>query len=63
VEYFNSFCNIISDARYKLAIKSRIAMAKAEFSRKKINFVSILDLKLRKNIVKCYIWSVALRGA
>jgi len=51
VEYFNSFCNIISDARYTLAIKSRIAMAKAEFSRNKIIFVSILDLKLRKDLL------------
>jgi len=63
VEYFNSFCNIISDARYTLAIKSTIAMAKVEFSRKKIIFVSILDLNLRKNLVKCYIWSMALHGA
>jgi len=63
VGYFNSLANIISDARYRLAVKSRIAMAKAEFSRKMIIFVSKLDLNLRKNLVKCYIWSAGLHGA
>jgi hypothetical protein len=64
VEYFNSLGNIItSDARYTLAVKSRIAMAKAEFSRKKIIFISKLGLNLRKNLVKCYIWNIGLYGA
>jgi hypothetical protein len=44
-------------------IKSRIAMAKAEFNKKKNLFTSKLDLNLRKKIVKCYIWSMALYGA
>ena len=26
-------------------------------------FTSILDLELRKKLVKCYIWSIALYGA
>jgi hypothetical protein len=61
---FQTLGNIItSDARYTLSVKSRIAMAKAEFSRKKIIFVSKLDLNLRKKIVKCYIWSIGLHGA
>jgi hypothetical protein len=40
-----------------------IAMAKAEFNNKKNLFTSKLDLNLRKKVVKCYIWSVALYGA
>jgi hypothetical protein len=44
-------------------IKSRIAMAKAAFNNKKNLFTSKLDLDLRKKLVKCNIWSVALYGA
>jgi hypothetical protein len=44
-------------------IKARIAMAKAAFSRKKVPSTSKLDLELRKKLVKCYIWSIALYGA
>jgi hypothetical protein len=40
-------------------------MAKAAFNRKKTLFTSKLDLllDLRKKLVKCYIWSIALYGA
>jgi hypothetical protein len=38
-------------------------MAKAAFSKKKILFINKLDLNLRKKLVKCYIWSIALYGA
>ena len=38
-------------------------MAKAAFSKKETLFTSTLDLNLRKKLVKCYIWSVALYGA
>jgi hypothetical protein len=44
-------------------IKSRIAMAKAAFNKKKTLFTNKLDLNLRKKLVKCYIWSMALYGA
>jgi hypothetical protein len=51
-------------ARFTREIKSRIAMAKAAFNNKKKNlFTSKLDLNLRKNLVKCYIWSIALYSA
>jgi hypothetical protein len=43
--------------------KSRIAMAKAAFNRKKTLFTSKLDLNLRKKLVRCYIWSIAFYGA
>jgi len=38
-------------------------MAKAAFNEKRALFTSTLDLELRKKIVKCYIWSIALYGA
>ena len=44
-------------------IKPRMAVAKAAFNKKKALFTSKLDLNLRKKLVKCYIWSVALCGA
>jgi hypothetical protein len=44
-------------------IKARIAMAKAAFNKKTTLFTSKLDLELRKKLVKCYIWSLALYGA
>jgi hypothetical protein len=54
---------ITNDARCTREIKSRIAMAKAAFNKKKTLFTSKLDLNLRKKLVKCYIWSIALYGA
>jgi hypothetical protein len=39
------------------------SMAKAAFNKKRALFTSTLDLKLRKKLVKCYIWSIALYGA
>jgi len=38
-------------------------MAKAAFSKKKTIFTSKLGLHLRKKLVKCYVWSIALYGA
>ena len=52
-----------NDVRCICEIKSRIAMAKAAFNKKRALFTSMLDLKLRKKLVKCYIWSIALYGA
>jgi len=43
--------------------KSRIAMAKAAFDKKKTLLTSKLDLNLRKKLVKCYIWSMPFYGA
>jgi len=45
-----------------VCIKSRIAMAKAAFSKKKALFTSKLDLNLRKKLIKFYIWSMAVYG-
>ena len=38
-------------------------MAKAAFNKKRAPFTCTLDLKLRKKLVKRYIWSIALYGA
>jgi hypothetical protein len=44
-------------------MKSRIAMAKATFKKKKKVFTCKLDLNSRKKLVKCYIWSITFYGA
>jgi hypothetical protein len=63
VEYFSYLGSMItSDAKCKREIKSRIAMEKAAFNMKKTHFTSKLDLKLRKKLVKYYIWSTAVYG-
>jgi hypothetical protein len=41
-------------------IKSKIAMAKAAFNKKGALFTNKMDLELRKKLVKCYIWSIAV---
>jgi hypothetical protein len=62
VEEFNySGSMITNDARCTREIKARFAMAKAAFNKKTI-FTSKLDLELRKKLVKCYTWSIALYG-
>jgi len=38
-------------------------MAKAAFNKKWALFTSTSDLELRKKLLKCYIWSIALYGA
>jgi hypothetical protein len=44
-------------------IKYRIAMAKAAFNKKMALFARKMELELKKKLVKCYIWSIALYGA
>jgi hypothetical protein len=46
---------ITNDARCTGEIKSRFAMAKAEFNKKKTLFTSKLDLNLRKKLLNFYI--------
>jgi hypothetical protein len=53
---------ITNDARCTYQIKSRNVTAKAAFNKKTL-FTSKLDLNVRKKLVKCYIWSIALYGA
>jgi hypothetical protein len=44
-------------------IKSRIVMAKSAFNKKRATLTNQTDLELRKKLVKCYIWGIALCGA
>jgi len=46
---------LTNDGRCTCEIKSRIATARAAFSKKKTLFTSKLDLNLRKKLIKCYI--------
>jgi hypothetical protein len=52
---------LTNDGRCTCEIKSRIAMAKAAFNKKRALFTSTLDLKMRKKLVNT--WSIALYGA
>jgi hypothetical protein len=57
VECFNYLRSMIRNAaRCTRKIKSRIAMAKAAFNKKKALFTSKSGLNLRKKLVTCYIW-------
>jgi hypothetical protein len=63
VESFKYFGSILTnDGRCTCEIKSRIPMAKAVFNKKAL-FTSKMYLELRKKLVKCYIWSIALYDA
>jgi len=64
VESFKYLGSMLAkDGRFTCEIKCRIAMAKAAFNKKRTLFTGTLDLELRKKLVKCYIWSIALYGA
>jgi hypothetical protein len=64
VESFKYLGRMLTNyGRCTCEIKCRIAMAKAAFNKKRALFSSTLDLELRKKLVKCYIWSIALCGA
>ena len=55
---------LTDDGKCTCEIKFGIAVEKAAFNKKKTDlFTSKLDLNLRKKLVKCYIWSMALYGA
>ena len=64
MELFKYLGSILTnDGRCNCEIECRIAMAKAAFNKKRALFTSTLDLELRKKLVKCCIWSIALYGA
>jgi hypothetical protein len=63
VESFKYFgIMLTNDGRCTGEIKCRIAMAKAAFNKKRALLTGTLDLELRKKLVNCYIWSIALYG-
>ena len=60
-KYLGSF--LTNDGRCTCEIKSRIAMEKATFRKKKTLFTSKLDLNVRKKLIKCYIWNLETSGS
>ena len=56
-------CNISSNMNCCQEVNQRIAMAKKAFNRKRSIFCGLLEKELRKRLVKCFLWSVALYGA
>jgi hypothetical protein len=44
-------------------MKCKIALVKVTFNKKRTLFTGTLELELRKKLVKCYVWSIALYGA
>jgi len=63
LEYFKYLGSILTnDGKCACDIICRIAMAKAAFNKKRALFTSTLHFELRKNLVKCYVWSIALYG-
>ena len=64
VEYLNWLGNIVTDyAKCTHGIRYRISVSKEAFNKTKNLSTSKLDLNLTNNLVKCYIWSIALCGA
>ena len=54
---------LTNDGRRTCEIKCRFAMTKAAFNKKRALSTGTLDVELRKKLVKCYVWSMALHGA
>jgi hypothetical protein len=64
VEYFNCLgIMITNDATCKREIKSRVSKERAAVDKKKTRFTSKFGLDLRKKVLNCNIWSIALYGA
>jgi hypothetical protein len=53
VEYFNYLGSMIIDATCTCKIKSRTAVEKAAFNKKRILFTCVLDLNVRKKLGNC----------
>ena len=63
VKYFKYLGSMLTeDGRCTCEIKTRFAMAKSAFNKKKNIFTSKFDLNLRKRLVWFYGWSIALYG-
>jgi hypothetical protein len=60
-KYLGSMLTI--DERCTRETKSRTAVAKPAFNKKRAPFTSKMELELRNKLVKCNIWSITLDGA
>ena len=61
VDHFKHLGSVLT--RHTRGINMRIAMAKETFNRKISLLTSKLNIELRKKLVRCYVWSVALCGS
>ena len=59
--YIYIYISVSEDVLVKLSVG--LLWLKAAFNKKRTLFTSTLDLELRKKLVKCYVWSIALHGA
>ena len=55
--------NISSNMNCCLEVKQRITKTKEAFNRKRSIFCGPLQKELRKRLLKCFVWRVALYGA
>ena len=61
VDHFGSV--LTRDGYGTREVKMRIAFAKEPFNRKMSLLTSKLNIDLKKKLVRCYVWSIALYGA
>ena len=54
---------LIIDGYCTREINLRIAIAKEAFNRKMSLLTSKLNIELKKKLVRCYVWSIALYGS
>jgi len=54
---------LTDDGRCSCEIRCWIVMAKAAFNNKRTLLTGTLDLELRKKLLNCYIWCIAVYGA
>jgi hypothetical protein len=54
---------MMDDGRRTCEIKSRIVLTQSAFNKNRALFTIAVDLKLRKKLIKCYVWNIALYGA
>ena len=60
-DHFKYFQNVLTkDVYCTRKFKTRIVMAKEAFYRKIALLTSKLNIELRKKLVRCYVWSIAL---
>jgi hypothetical protein len=63
VKYFKDLASMTTnDISCIWQIKTRIAVAKAEYNKKNTLFTRELVLNSRAKLVKCYIWSILCMG-
>ena len=64
VDHFKYLGSVLTrDGYCTREIKIRIVIAKEDFNRKMSLLTSKLNIELKKKLVRCYVWSIALYGS